>query len=93
VLPEGLASIESTAFQNCGGFTGILTIPAGVTFIGANTFEGCNGLSEVVFLGDAPKVRKLPFGERAGDFRISYDPAMADWETPEWNGYPCFPKS
>ena len=44
VIPDGVTSICSGAFQNCTGLTGV-TIPDSVTSIGWCAFSGCTGLT------------------------------------------------
>ena len=39
-IEQGVTTIGNYAFRDCGGFTGILTIPVGVTTIGAGAFWG-----------------------------------------------------
>jgi hypothetical protein len=46
-ITEGVTSIGSEAFRNCGGLT-CVTIPASVTSIGDLTFANCNGLTALV---------------------------------------------
>ena len=46
VVPEGVTSIGSSAFRNCGGLTSV-TISNDVTSIGDNAFRGCISLSSV----------------------------------------------
>ena len=45
-LPEGLQTIESSAFENCTGLETI-TIPNSVHTIGNHAFEGCTSLREI----------------------------------------------
>ena len=40
-----VTSIGNSAFFNCSGFTGSLTIPNSVTSIGRFAFEGCSGFT------------------------------------------------
>ena len=59
VLPEGLETIDSSAFENCVSFKGVLDIPVGVTNIDRYAFASCTGLTGVnlpsglVKLGDS----------------------------------------
>ena len=46
VVPDGVASIGSSAFRNCTGLTSV-TIPGSVTNIGNNAFSGCSGITLV----------------------------------------------
>ena len=45
-IPDGVTSIESSAFYGCSGLTSV-TIPNSVTNIGNNAFSGCSGLTSV----------------------------------------------
>ena len=58
VIPESVnyegtlysvTSIGDSAFYNCSGFTGGLTIPNSVTSIGGFSFYGCSGLTSLTF--------------------------------------------
>ena len=46
VIPDGVTSIESYAFNDCSGLTSV-TIPNSVTSIGWDAFSGCSGLTSV----------------------------------------------
>ena len=46
IVPDGVTSIESSAFRNCTGLTAI-TIAGSVTSIGNYAFSGCSGLTSV----------------------------------------------
>ena len=91
-IPDSVTIIEADAFRNCSKLKTI-TIPGSVTSLYSGFFQDCSSLSEAVFLGNAPdKVPKSAFLNCASDFKIIYDPAKSGWSTPEWNGYPCYPK-
>jgi hypothetical protein len=45
-IPNGVTSIESSAFDYCTGLTSV-TIPNSVTSIGSNAFYNCSGLTSV----------------------------------------------
>jgi hypothetical protein len=50
IAPDGTeytTVIGNSAFYNCSGLTGALTIPSGVTTIGEYAFQGCSGLTGV----------------------------------------------
>ena len=47
IIPEGVTSIGSSAFEGCSGLTSVV-IPEGVTSIGGSAFYGCSGLTSVV---------------------------------------------
>ena len=46
IIPEGIISISSCAFENCSNLTNI-TIPDSVTSIGYGTFEDCTSLTSI----------------------------------------------
>jgi hypothetical protein len=46
IIPNGVTSIGTSAFQNCTGLTSI-EIPSGVTSIGNNAFQNCTGLTSI----------------------------------------------
>ena len=46
VIPDGVTSIGSYAFQDCSGLTSI-TIPNSVTSIGNSAFQDCSGLTSI----------------------------------------------
>ena len=100
IIPENVTYIGSMAFSSCKGFTGTLIIPESVTEIGMSAFVNCPGLNLVEFRGDAPALslyvfaddrngRQIPYRD---GFKILYNPAKSGWSTPEWNGYPTYPK-
>jgi hypothetical protein len=47
VIPEGITSIEGSAFADCAGLTGDLIIPNSVTTIGLAAFFGCSNLESI----------------------------------------------
>ncbi|MBQ3082180.1 MAG: leucine-rich repeat protein, partial [Clostridia bacterium] len=46
IIPEGVTSINSSAFYGCSSLTSI-TLPQGVTSIGYSTFYGCSSLTSI----------------------------------------------
>ena len=42
VLPEGLKRIESKAFADCTGLSGVITLPSTVTSLDETAFSGCD---------------------------------------------------
>ncbi len=53
VIPDGVISVESFAFQNCTGVTSI-TIPSSIQYLRANAFDKCTGLTQVICLATTP---------------------------------------
>ena len=53
VIPEGVASIENYAFNECPSLTSV-TIPSSVTSIGRFAFSGCSGIKSVSALSTIP---------------------------------------
>jgi|GEM_PF-3322309 len=49
VLPEGVTSIDNSAFYNCTGIMRV-TLPSTIYSIGQEAFYGCTGLTDVIFL-------------------------------------------
>lgn len=91
-IPNGVTTILNNTFRKCSGIKTIV-IPADMTLVGNSAFQDCAGLATAEFRGDAPKTLKnSAFKGCAGDFKIVYDPSKSGWSTPEYNGYPCYPK-
>ncbi len=53
VIGNGVVSIPSSAFRNCTGLVGHLTIPSGVKMIGSFAFYNCSGLNGELILPDS----------------------------------------
>ena len=85
--------IGTCAFFDRSGFTEVV-FPASVTMIETDSFANCSGLAQAVFLGDAPLLDDQEvFLGCAQDFTILYEEQSSGWSTPEWNGYPAFPRT
>lgn len=50
ILPDKLEKINDSAFSECTGLSGSLTIPEGVTHIGIQAFRDCTGLTGTLTL-------------------------------------------
>jgi hypothetical protein len=91
-IPEGVTTIGESAFAQCMNITGVI-LPESLDTIGQSAFRMCIMLTEAEFLGDAPTVfQSGVFNEVSDDFRIIFNPDKSGWTTPEWNGYPSFPR-
>lgn len=91
-IPNSVTHISRDAFKACGEIKTV-TIPSGITTLNGGLFSDCSRLSAAVFLGNAPAdVSNGVFLNCASDFKILYNPAKSGWDTPEWRGYPCYPK-
>ena len=104
VLPESLVTIYDNAFSNCLQLQPKLIIPKNVKSIGNSAFYGFGGyrnLTFVYFESDAPECKNSfegeeprwdsLFGGTSDYFTIFYLNGKKGWETPEWNGYACYP--
>ncbi len=47
ILPDGLLSIEASAFSNCTGLSGDIIFPEGCSRIGKSAFEGCLNITSI----------------------------------------------
>ena len=91
IIPNSITTIREGAFESCDGITGVI-ISESVSAIGDGAFVN-SSVTQIEFLGDAPEYfGSGMFDECSDDLKIIYDPAKSGWRTPEWNGYPCYPK-
>ncbi|MBR2238210.1 MAG: leucine-rich repeat domain-containing protein [Prevotella sp.] len=65
VVPEGVASIGSSAFRNCTGLTSV-TIPNSVTSIGDRAFQYCSGLTSVTIGSGVTSIGDYAFSGCSG---------------------------
>ncbi|MCR5763159.1 MAG: InlB B-repeat-containing protein [Treponema sp.] len=61
VLPSGLESIGSNAFNGCSGITGRITIPSNVREMGDDVFNSCTGITEVTIEDGVTKIGTYAF--------------------------------
>ena len=59
-IPDGTASIDSQAFQNCNGITNVV-MPSSVTNMGQQTFRYCSNLNAVTFSTNLPIIGPSAF--------------------------------
>jgi hypothetical protein len=78
VIPDGVASIESYAFEDCA-LTNVV-IGMTVTNIGAQAFGCCGWLTAVYFAGDAPNADPSAFATDSSA-TVYYLPGTAGWGT------------
>ena len=88
ILPSTLVTIKRRAFANCDGLSGTLVIPRSVRSIEDLAFGISNNLGRIVFEGDAPQLGEWALSNTG----ITYNSGSEGFTTPEWNGYPCFPR-
>ncbi len=67
VLEEGITHIGNSAFDNCSGFNGSLTIPNSVTTIGNEAFYNCSGFDGSLTIGNSvTSIGNYAFGNCSG---------------------------
>ena len=64
-IPEGVTSINSSAFHGCSGLT-CVTIPNSVTNIGSCAFDGCCGLTRVTIPNSVTSIGSSAFSGCSG---------------------------
>jgi len=62
VINSGVTSIGGSAFEGCGGLTGI-EIPSSVTSIGESAFYNCSGLTDITYTGTKAQWGQITIGE------------------------------
>ena len=64
-IPDGIISIEDSAFNDCSGLTSI-TIPSSVTIIGNSAFNDCSGLTSITIPNRVTSIGGLAFSGCSG---------------------------
>lgn len=65
IIPDGVTSIGSSAFEDCSGITSV-TIPKGVKYIGSSAFDGCSGLTSVTIPIGVTRIYEFAFKDCKG---------------------------
>ena len=97
-LPESLESIGEIAFSGCVSLGKDFTIPAGVKELQDRAFLNCTGLSDVWFLGDAPKLGSYVFHVETGNdswpyyevipgLTLHYIKGKKGWNPSDWEEF------
>lgn len=71
IIPEGVTTIGSGAFSQCGNLKKI-EIPSTVIEIGYSTFERCNSLENIVINRKSGSISENPWGAPKGDRAIKW---------------------
>ena len=72
VIPAGVTSIGSWAFDGCIGLTSV-KIPAGVTSIGSDAFDGCSGLTSVDIPASVTSIDAFAFTNCIGLSSVTFE--------------------
>ena len=72
VIPAGVTSIGSWAFDGCSGLTSV-KIPAGVTSIGVSAFDGCSGLTSVDIPASVTSIDAFAFTNCIGLSSVTFE--------------------
>ncbi|MGJ8641871.1 MAG: leucine-rich repeat protein [Luteolibacter sp.] len=88
-IPSSVSIIGERAFYYCKDLTSV-TIPSSVTSIGDSAFILCFGLSDAIFMGNAPSTIGLDiFKYTDSDFTVYYLNGSTGFSSPTWLGYPA----
>ena len=72
VIPAGVTSIGSWAFDGCSGLTSV-KIPASVTSIGSDAFDGCSGLTSVDIPASVTSIDAFAFTNCIGLSSVTFE--------------------
>ena len=89
IIPDGITTISSGAFDDCGSLTSV-TIPASVTTIRMWAFEDCRSLTSVYCRPTTPPTGAAYMFNNNASNRIIYVPmeSVEAYKTAEyWRGY------
>jgi hypothetical protein len=79
-IPDGVAIIGGSAFQNCTALTNVL-IPNGVINIGSSAFQNCTALTSVTIPASVTNVSQDAFGSCGSLQAITVDPQNTNFSS------------
>ncbi len=86
ILPDGVTSIGSFAFERCHGLTSI-TIPDSVTSIGRRAFGYCTGLTSITIPDGVTSIRFCAFEGCTGLTSVTFADTESIWEVEKTDGW------
>ena len=88
VIPDGVISINNSAFYNCSGITSI-EISDSVTSIGSSAFSGCSGLTGIIIPDSVTNIGDSAFDGCSGlTIYCEATSQPSSWDT-QWNKSDC----
>jgi len=85
VIPEGVTSIGSYAFEGCSGLESV-TIPSSVTSIGERAFSGCSGLKRVTIPSSVTSIGWWAFRRCSGLESVTIPSSVTSIRTGTFSG-------
>jgi hypothetical protein len=86
-LPRSLRTIGASAFEYNPKLMTI-SVPPNVSSLGELAFDSCDMLASVRFEGNAPAVKRNPFGRTAASFMVFIEDGAKGFTAPKWMGKP-----